>query len=172
MTTATDPIRAGLRTFSSQYDYDTSYMEHLLGLAPAAYDKFAAAMGMSQAADALPADAAAVAKVATLLGDDCGPCLQLSLRMAVERGVSRDLLGTVLDHPERLPQPLHDIYLHARQVVAGENGDLERIHRLRETFGDQAFGELCVVITGARLYPTMKRTLGEARSCHRPSLQF
>lgn len=73
MTTATDPIRAGLRTFSNQYDYDTSYMERLLDLAPAAYDKFAAAMGMSQAADALPAEAAAIAKVATLLGANRRP---------------------------------------------------------------------------------------------------
>lgn len=172
MTTTIDSTRAGLREFSTRYRYDTGYMERLLGMAPAAYERFAAAMGMSQAGESLPVDARFVAKAATLLGDDCGPCLQLTLQMAVEAGVRRELLGALLDRPDELPPPLRDVYRHARQVVAGENGDGERIERLRAAFGDQGFGEICVLIAGARLYPTIKRAMGAASSCHRASLQF
>ncbi|HEX5053255.1 MAG TPA: hypothetical protein VFZ65_15880 [Planctomycetota bacterium] len=171
-TTPIQQIRDGLRTFGERYGYDTSYMERLLDAAPNAYERFAAAMAMSQPGEALSREAGAVAAVTVLRGDDCGPCLQLTLRMAVEAGVDRKLLETALDHPERLPAPLRDIHELARQVVAGENGDLERIARLEASLGKQAFGELAVAITGARIYPTLKRALGEARSCHRASLDF
>lgn len=158
-------VRAELRAFGEHYDYDASYLERLMDAAPGAFARFAAAMAMARPHEVLPADAASVAKAAVLLHDDCGPCLQLGLRMAVEAGVGRDVLNAALHSPAKLPQPLRDVYDHARQVVGGENGDPERIERLRAALGTQGFAELAVAIVGARIYPTLKHALGEGAAC-------
>ena len=174
MTTSNAPesTDAQLRAFEAHYDYDAGYLRRLLELAPNAYGRFAAAQGMSQHRDALSQDAHAIACISVMLTDDCGACAQLNLRMAAEVGVPRDLLQTLLDEPAELPKPLDDVYHHARAVTAGDPLDAERVTRLRDAIGDQAFGELAVVITGARIYPSLKRAMGTTTHCRKPSLDF
>ena len=164
--------RAELAAFGAHFDYDVRYLERLMDTAPDAYLAFAAAQPLGHRREGLTPDAHAVACTAVMLHDDCGACAQLNLRMAVEAGVDRQLLQTMLDHPEDLPAPLHDVFEHARQVVRGSDPDPERVGRLREQLGAAAFGELAAAITGARLYPTMKRALGTTTTCRRPTLDF
>jgi len=167
-----DTKRAELLGFGGHFDYDVSYLEQLLDEAPEAYLAFAAAQPLGHRRDGLTQEAHAVACTAVMLHDDCGACAQLNLRMAVEAGVDRGLLQTMLDQPEQLPAPLFDVFEHARQVVRGSDPDPERVSRLRQQLGAVAFGELAAAITGARLYPTLKRALGTTTTCRRPTLDF
>lgn len=164
--------RAELQGFGAHFDYDVSYLVRLMDTAPEAYLAFAGAQPLGHRREALTAEAHAVAATAVMLHDDCGACAQLNLRMAVEVGVDRELLQTLLDRPEALPAPLHDVFEHARQVVRGSDSDPERVARLREQLGERGFGELATAIVGARLYPTMKRALGTTTTCRRPTLDF
>lgn len=167
-----DATRRLLRQFAELYAYDNRYLEHLLDLSPAAHAVFAAAMGMSAHRVHLPRDAHFVAKLATLRADDCGACTQLVLRMAVEAGVPRELLRQVLRAPDELPAELRLVFAHAQQVARGENGDPERVAALRTAFGDAAFAELAVNIVGSRIYPALKRALGEENACRVPNWDF
>jgi len=176
MTTTTNPTtdaaRAELRAFGEHFDYDVSYLMHQLDDAPGAFAAFAAAQAMARRRDALPADLHAVACLAVMLHDDCGACAQLNLKMAVEQGVDRALLATVLERPDELDAPFADVYQHAREVVRGVDPDPHRAARLRKQLGPEAFGELAVTIVGARIYPALKRARGEATTCRRPTLDF
>jgi hypothetical protein len=164
--------RRELQAFGAHFDYDVTYLERLMDAAPEAFLAFADAQPLGRRRAALLPEAHAVACTAVMLHDDCGACAQLNLRMAVEAGVDRDLLQTMLDRPEDLPGPLHDVFEHARQVVRGSDPDPERVERLRQHLGEAAFGELAAAITGARIYPTMKRALGTTTTCRRPTLDF
>lgn len=164
--------RTQLHEFAAHYDYDTGYLENLLDRSPAAHATFTAAMGMSHHRAALPVDVHMVARIATLRADDCGACTQLNLRMAVESGVDRELLRTVLERPQALP-PVHRLaYEHAQAVVRGENGDPEVVRALEKALGSAAFAELCVAIVGSRIFPALKRALGQEHACRVPSLDF
>ena len=163
---------AELRLFSAQYGYDTEYLETLLTDAPEAYQVFGAANAMSTHRKAAPLDAHYVARIATMQVEDCGPCTQLNLRMAIEAGVERSLLEKLLHHPEELPQPLQDVRQHARAVVGAIDLDPACVERLRAHYGDEAFAELAVVITSCRLYPTLKRALLKNESCILGDLKY
>jgi len=168
----TETLMDGIRAFGDLYSYDTSYMEFMLEAAPEAYGAFSAVQGLSEHRQGLDLDAHFVARVATMRGEECGPCTQLTLRMAVAAGVRRDLLETVIEHPEELPGVLRDVYAHARSVATGNGVDPDRTQRLRRSLGEQAFVELGLCIAGSSLYPTLKRALGFDAACEAPNLNF
>ena len=163
-------MRAALLRFGNHYDYDVGYLQEMLAASQGAYEAYLPVQGMSSFREALPLDAHHVARVATMQAEDCGACARLSLRMALEAGVSRDLLETLLCAPQTLPAPLADVREHARTVASGQAPDLERTARLRAVYGDDGLAELAVCIAGARIYPALKRALGYAPTCERLSL--
>lgn len=163
---------AMITAFGQQYDYDTAYMTELLDASPAAYAAFAAALPLSSHRQALPLAAHFVARITTLQAEDCGACTQLNLRMAVEAGVDRAVLATLLARPDTLPAELADIRAHVLDVVGGSLPDPERAARIRARHGDAGFAELATAIAGSRLFPTIKRALMHASACQKPTLDF
>lgn len=166
----TDSIRSGLAAFSAHYDYDAGYLLALLDADAQAHAAFATAMPLSRHRQHLPLDAHFVARICAMQGDDCGACTQLNVRMAVEAGVPKDLLRTLLGDPAALPADLRDVRAHALGVVAGHNADPARLGRLRARYGDAGVAELATAITGSRLYPTLKRALGMQSACALPTV--
>lgn len=157
--------RAWLREFGTKYQYDTGYMQQLLDLSPAAYDTFAAAMGMSGHRVHLPLDAHHVACISALMADDCGACTQLDVRMALEAGIDRELLRQLLEEPAKLPAALRMVHDYATHVVKQGNADPARVTALRAQYGDAAFAELAVNVLGVRIYPALRRALGAETAC-------
>lgn len=167
-----NPAMTELLQFQQAYDYDTAYLQGLLNDAPGAFYAFSKAEGMSTQRKALPLEAHYVARVATMLVEDCGPCTQLNLRMAVEGGVDRTLLETLLHRPQELPQELRDVYEHAQAAVTGEGLSHERAERIKRAYGRDGFAELAVVITGCQMYPNLKRALLSHESCVLGELEY
>ncbi len=168
----TQDAKANLQQFGQHYDYDTGYLQQLLEDSPHAYQAFAAAQAMPNLHNVLPRDAFFVAKTAVMKTEDCGPCLNLSLKMGAEQGVDRELLKKVVTEPHSLPPHLRDIYDHAVAVIRNENDDADRMERIRNHYGIEAFAELAVVIVGCRIYPTLKRAMGMANHCELAKLDF
>lgn len=171
-----DPVTAAnlaaLREFEATYDYDTSYLQKLAEDSPGAYDAFSQAEEMSAYRNALPLDAHYVARVATMLVEDCGPCTQLNLRMAVEAGVERKTLERLLHSPEKLPERLRDVRDHARAIVGEGDVTPERVERLRSQYGDEGVAEIAVVVMGCRIYPTLKRAMLADQKCILGELKY
>ena len=161
-----------LRDFGSEYEYNTDYMEALLEMSPEAYASFEAAMEMGESRKYLSLEAHHVAKISALMGDNCGACTQLGLRLAVEAGVSREILHHLMSEPELLPDLLRLIYEHANEVIQGNNANLKRVAQLREALGDKGFAELSINIIGVGIYPALRRSVGAETVCPAPSLDF
>src|SRR5215475_3186316 len=88
--------RRVLRAFSKRYGYDTSYLEMMLKQSPAAFFKFAPVLKAAAHRESVPAEAAFAAKITGALAEDCGPCTQLTVDMALEAGVAKDQIEAVL----------------------------------------------------------------------------
>jgi len=114
----------------------------------------------------LPRDAYHVARIAAVRSEDCGPCVQTAVNLALADGVASQVLEIAVgSHPETLAPDLADVYAFA-SAVASNTGDEERYREaLRERYGDAGLVEFALAIAGARVYPTLKRTLGYAQSC-------
>lgn len=153
------------RAFSKQYDYDVAYMEDLLERSPTAYEAFLGGMTMSGVREVAPVELLAVARIAALQVEDCGPCLALSLKMAREAGVSEAVIRGALRGGNGLEGDASDVWRFAHAVAANEPLDETWRSALEARLGKGTIAELAVAIAGVRIYPAIKRALGYAQSC-------
>lgn len=157
--------REAARAFGHQYHYDVSYMEALLEASPGAYKAFENAMGMSRCQKVAPAELLAIVKITTMKIEDCGPCLELSLKLGREAGVDESILLGALRGGKGLSPEHLEVHQYAKSVAANIPMEPELLIRLQERYGREVMAELAVVIAGVRIYPTIKRGMGYAQSC-------
>ena len=93
--------RRTLRAFAGRYGYDVSYLEMLLNESPSAFFKFAPLMKASAHREVVPVNASFAAKITGGLAEDCGPCTQLVVDMALEAGMAKDQIEAVLRRDPR-----------------------------------------------------------------------
>ncbi len=160
-----EAARHYLRAFGEKYDYDTTYLEVFMDASPLAFQAFEAAMPMARVQNAAPVDLIFIVKIATMQAEDCGPCLRLSIKMAREAGVAESVIHSVLQGGRDLSPIQYDVYRYTKAVARNEQIDPELIAHLEETLGRAALAEFAVNIVAARMYPTVKRALGYAKSC-------
>ena len=80
--------RRTLRAFAKRYGYDVSYLQMMLNHSPSAFFKFAPVMKAAAHREAVPIEASFAAKIVGALAEDCGPCTQLVVDMALEAGMA------------------------------------------------------------------------------------
>lgn len=157
--------RENIRGFGRHYDYDVSYLEELMDASPGAFHAFEAAMPMARVRQAAPIDLIFVAKIAAMRAQDCGPCTELSLKMAREAGVTETVIAGALHEGRGLSEEQRDVHDYARAVALNEEMAPLLLPRLKARWGAEVLAELAVNIVASRLYPTLKRALGHAQSC-------
>jgi len=151
--------------FESHYNYDSSYMRELLESSQEGFAKFNNFLPLSSHQEKLNTEDYWVAKLAAMQVEDCGDCLQLNVRMALEAGVSKPIVEIVLRGGSKLPDALKDIYDYAKYVASNEIIDSELADRITARFDKGVLLELGLCIATAKVFPTIKRALGYTRSC-------
>ncbi len=146
------------------------YLRDVVHQSPLAFAKFLLAMPMANHCRTLrdPQGRAAwhLARLIATRHEDCGPCVQIVVDMALAEGVDAGLLHQALGGSfESLPEPLHEVCALAKAVVTSAPDAAFHADRVAERFGRGALVDLGFAIIGGRLFPTLKRTLGHARSC-------
>ena len=161
-------IRRRLEAFARRWDYDVGYMLDLLEADPDAVRRFAAVMRISAYCRDLPRDVWFAAKIAAMMAEDCGPCTQLSVRMAEAAGVPAPLLRAILTRDfSTMPE---SVVLGVRfvQAVMRRDPEADELRTLiARRWGSRAVATLALAVTSARLYPTMKYALGHGQACLR-----
>jgi alkylhydroperoxidase family enzyme len=169
MSTTTDTTleasRKMLQGFGRHYDYDVSYLEELLDTSADAFRAFEAAMPMARVKKVAPTEAVFIAKIAAMRAQDCGPCTELTLKMAREAGLAEPVIQGALRGGKGLTAEQREIHDYAVGVALNEELDPELLPRLQERLGREAIAEIAVNILATKLYPTLKRALGHAKSC-------
>lgn len=154
-----------IRDFETRYKYDATYMRDLLESSPAGFMKFQNFLPLSGHTEKLGAEDYWVAKLAAMQVEDCGECLQLNVRMALEAGVSRDLIAAAIGGGEALPANLKDVHLYARGVAGHEAVDDGLMDRIKARYSKGALLEFGLCIASAKVFPSIKRAVGYTKSC-------
>src|SRR3954471_15528132 len=89
-------IRNRLRAFERKYGYDVTYMRELLGTDCRAFVAFARATKIGEYRRDLPREVYWAAKLVGIVSEDCGPCTQLCVALALSDGVDAGVLSAVL----------------------------------------------------------------------------
>jgi len=157
-----------ITAFERRWTYDASYMRELLALSPWAFIQFGLVTALGRRREAPPAAMAAVGLVGTL-AEDCGPCVQISVDMALAHGVPAAVLQAILAGDVAAMGPDAALgYAFARASLARnlEEADTAREAVIRR-WGQRGLTALALALMASRTYPTLKYALGHGRSCSR-----
>jgi hypothetical protein len=160
--------RRMLRAFGKRYGYDMSYGEEVLNASPSAFFKLAPLMKASAHREVVPVETSYAAKITGALAEDCGPCTQLCVDMALEAGMANDQIEAVLRRDIRAMTP--DVllgYQFADAVVRRSMEDDTYRDAVRARWGDKGVIDLTMALQMGRLFPMLKLALGYARECRR-----
>jgi hypothetical protein len=114
----------------------------------------------------LPKDAWFVAQIVALQAEDCGTCLQIGVNLALQDEVEPALLrATLTGALDQMPAELADVYRFTKAIIEATYDDDALREKMRQRYGDRGLIELSYAIASSRIPPTVKRTLGYAKSC-------
>ena len=154
--------------FETTWNYDPSYMRLVLKVSPASLLKFSF---VSSWADrrAAPKEALAAAGFVGTLAEDCGPCTQIGVDMALAGGMDPQILRAILAGDEAaMGEKAALAWRFARASLAR---DMETADPLRDEivrrWGEKGLVAIALQLTAARTYPTLKYALGYGKACSR-----
>jgi alkylhydroperoxidase family enzyme len=159
-------IRRKLDSEEKKLGESCDYLRHVVDVSPGAFLRFATILPFANSRKVLPADAWFVAQLAAVQHEDCGTCLQITVNLARQAGVSATLLRAALERDyDQLSSEMADVLRFAQSVVAATEDEGELRETLRKRYGERGLIELAYAIASGRIPPTVKRALGYAKSC-------
>jgi hypothetical protein len=158
-----------LAAFERRWDYDTSYMNEIIDEAGAG--ALFAAGGLQKLGNYrknVPRDAYVAAKVTAARGADCGPCLQLTVKMAEAEGVGAPLLRALVsgDRGALSEDARLGFDLANATLARASSGNAAR-EAILKRWGRAALVSMAYAIVAAQAYPTLKYALGHGHACVR-----
>jgi hypothetical protein len=161
-------IRRRLAAFQRKYDYNVDYARDILEADTAALLRFGRLDGLSRYRRDVPFDAYYAAKLIGTLVEDCGPCTQLVVAMALHDGVApRTIAGVLEGNDEALDGDARLGVQFARATLAHDPAADPLRDEIVRRWGPRALVSLAFAIAAARLYPTIKYALGHGKACQR-----
>jgi hypothetical protein len=155
-----------LDKFERTWRYDASYMRDVIRASPASLVKF---MLGTRAMDrrAAPHAALFAAGMVGVLAEDCGPCTQIGVDMALAYGLDPKIVRAVLAGDEAMMGETAALaYRFARASLAR---DMDAADPLRDEivhrWGEKALVAIGLTLVASRMYPTLKYALGYGKSC-------
>lgn len=159
--------RRKLDRFEKEWSYDVGYLREVLECG--GIDALMPMAGMEKISsyrrDIPPAPYFAAKIVATRHGD-CGPCLQLGVKMALRAGVPADVIRNVLaNDTAALPEDVALTVEFTQATLRHDPGAEPLRARIEERWGKRAVISLSYGIAGSLFYPAFKYALGFGHAC-------
>src|SRR5262245_40298971 len=89
-------LRRTIGAFERQWSYDASYLKEIADTSPRAAWRFLQATRLGSYRRGAPLEALVAAGITAVRSEDCGPCTQLSTKMAERQGVRPEVLHAIL----------------------------------------------------------------------------
>jgi AhpD family alkylhydroperoxidase len=140
---------------------------HLRDVAPARLWRFSFIKVVEGDRKHTPADVYHAAGMAAAMVEDCGPCVQIHVNLALKDRVAPDVLRALAARKLDKVQP--DVALAFKYGEAVSQGVMadEMRDQIRAKWGEKGLIELAFAIATARFYPALKRGMGFAHTCER-----
>lgn len=148
------------------FAYDATYMHEIVDVSPIAFFKFALFQSMAQHRGSLPKEAKYAASLAGALAQDCGPCVQIVINMALKDGVAPTVVsGLITRDFEKAGEAASLAFTFADAVARRAPGLEDLREKARARFGEAGLVALAYAVASAQVFPIVKRGLGHAKAC-------
>jgi hypothetical protein len=105
------------------------------------------------------------------MAEDCGPCTQLTVDMALEAGMAKDQIEAVLGRDiETMTASVKLGFQFADAVMKRSADDDACREAVRARWGEKGVIDLTMALQMGRLFPMIKQALGYAKECRRVSV--
>lgn len=157
-----------LRGFERRWGYDTAYARELLEADPFALIAFGLAGRIGAYRKGVPVDVHGAVQLVSVMAEDCGPCAQLGIDMALEAGVPPAVLRAVVERDfAAMPAEIALAVRWADASLARAPEADEMRDDIVRLWGQRGLISLAFALTAGRIYPTVKYAMGHGRACMR-----
>ena len=161
-------IRRRLDAFQRKFGYNVDYARDILAADSTALIRLGRVQAMAHYRRDLPLEAHYAAGLIGTLHEDCGPCTQLGVAMALLDGVAPRVLAHVLEgNDAALDDDVRLAVRFARATLAHAPAADELRDAIVTRWGPRALVSLAFAIAAARVWPTVKYALGHGKACQR-----
>lgn len=161
-------IRNRIDAFERKFGYDMTYMRELLAIDRKAFMAMAKVQGLLRYRRDAPKDVYWAAHILGAVAEDCGPCTQLVVTMALDDGASPRILSDVLaGRDESLSDEVRLGVAFARQALAHDPETAASREQIAARWGQRAVVALSFAVIAARIYPAFKFAMGHGVACQR-----
>ncbi|WP_200881876.1 hypothetical protein [Nitrincola sp. A-D6] len=155
-----------LLSMKKRYDYDVGYMQDILQADVGAFLKFMGFQTMSSHSGHVPPGPLCAARIRAIIWDDCGPCTQLVVNMALEANVSPDIVSAIIDRDlNKLPKDIALVVQFTESVLAHNPEADDLREEILALWGKKGLITLSFCISSSRVYPALKYALGYGKTC-------
>lgn len=161
-----DMLTRWLDGFERQWGYDASYMRDVLRASPASFVKFALGTRAADARSA-PPEALFAATLAGVLAEDCGPCTQLGVDMAIAGGIDPGVVrGALAGDDAAMGETASLAFRFAQASLARDMATADPLRdEIVRRWGEKALVAIGLSLVASRMYPTLKYALGHGKAC-------
>jgi hypothetical protein len=161
-------MHATTRKMERMFGYDATYIHEVIDTSESAGLKFMLGQFVGQHRRGVPKDAWYAAKLAAALSEDCGPCTQLCVDMAVRAGISPlKMASLVRGDIEAAGGDAAFGYRYGMAVATNSSAVLDLVEEAEKRYGANGKVSLALVVAASRVYPALKRGLGHGAACAR-----
>jgi AhpD family alkylhydroperoxidase len=148
-------------------DVEMDYAYHLRDVAPGQLWRFSLIKVVEGGRKFTPPGAYHAAGMAAAMAEDCGPCVQIHVNLALKDGVPAAVLRALAARRlDGVPEDVAIGFEYGDAVARGGMAD-ELRDAIRDKWGERGLIELAFTIATARFYPAVKRGMGFAHTCER-----
>ena len=157
-----------LSAFENRWGYDASYAREVLEVDPMALVAFMMVSGVMGNRKGVPQAARFAVGLVGVIAEDCGPCSQLGVDMAIAAGVDPKVMRAVAQRDyAAMPEDVVLAVRFAEASLAHSPQADEPREEIVRRWGKRGLVSLAMALTAARMYPTVKYALGHGRACMR-----
>jgi hypothetical protein len=161
-------LHSQIRKFERMFDYDAAYMHEVIDASALAGVKFVLGTYAAQHRAGVPKEAWYAAKLAAALAEDCGPCTQLAVDMAVMDGVAPAAMAALVRGDIETAGGEADLgYRYGMAVATNAPAAPDLVEEVRARYGEKGLVSLALVVAFTRIFPAAKRGLGHGAACAR-----
>jgi len=155
-----------LKKFHNQYDYDVNYMLDILHTNQGAFLKFLGFQSMSSHTKNLPQELLYAAKLRAIIWDDCGPCTQLIINMALHSNVNPENIQAIISRDKEKLSAETWLVIQFTEAVLAHDKEIDELRQsILDLWGMDGLISIAFSISTSRVYPALKYALGYGKAC-------
>lgn len=157
-----------LVSMQTRYDYDVRYMQDVLNVGSLTFLKYMGFQTMATHCGNLSDELLYAVRLRAIIEDDCGPCTQLVVNMALEAGICASLIASIINNElSDLPEEIAQVCNFTNLVIARSPEAEDIKEQVVAKWGQQGLITIAFAISSYRVFPALKYTLGYGATCQR-----